>query len=105
MDGLSTTVLIGATVLAGAVLAPRLRLAPPLLLLVLGLALGLLPALRHIQLPPETVLLLFLPVMLFWESMTTSLRSIRRDLRGIVILSTLLVVVTAFAVAATARAA
>ncbi len=41
--------------------------------------------------------------MLFWESLTTSLRAIRRDLRGIVILSTLLVVASAFAVAAVAR--
>jgi hypothetical protein len=34
------------------------------------------------------VLLVFLPVMLFWESLTTSLRSIKRDFRGIMILST-----------------
>ncbi|WP_418606862.1 Na+/H+ antiporter [Georgenia sp. SUBG003] len=99
MDGLETTVTLGLAVFAGAVLAPRLRIAAPLLLLVLGLALGAVPALREIKLPPETVLLLFLPVMLFWESLTTSLRSIKRDLRGIVILSTLLVVATAFAVA------
>jgi monovalent cation/hydrogen antiporter len=49
------------------------------------------------------VLLIFLPVMLFWESLTTSLRSIRRDLRGIVLLSTLLVVVSALAVAGVAH--
>src|SRR3712207_8959916 len=45
------------------------------------------------------MLLLFLPVILFWESLTTSLRSIKRDFRGIVLMSTLLVVATAFAVA------
>src|SRR4051794_20744095 len=50
------------------------------------------------------VLLIFLPAMLFWESLTTSLRSIKRDFRGIVIMSTLLVVATAFAVAGTAHA-
>ncbi|WP_313960548.1 Na+/H+ antiporter [Curtobacterium pusillum] len=72
-------------------------------MLVIGLALGFVPQLRQIELPPETVLLLFLPAMLFWESLTTSLRAIRRDLRGIVILSTLLVVASAFAVAAVAR--
>ena len=49
---------------------------------IFGLLLGFVPPLREIQLPPETVLLLFLPVMLFWESMTTSLRAIRRSLRG-----------------------
>lgn len=103
MEGLETVVLLGVAVLAGAVLAPRLRVAAPLLLLVFGLLLGFVPQLRQIELPPETVLLIFLPVMLFWESLTTSLRSIRRDLRGIVIMSTLLVVVSALAVAGLAH--
>lgn len=104
MSGLEVTVLLGVAVLAAAVLAPRLRMAPPLLLVLMGLLLGFVPALRSIQLPPETVLLLFLPVLLFWESLTTSLRAIRRDFRGIVILSTLLVVASAFGVAGLATA-
>ncbi|WP_203582087.1 Na+/H+ antiporter [Microbacterium hibisci] len=104
MNGLEVTVLLGITVLTGAILAPRLRVAVPLLLVVAGLALGFLPEVREIELPPETVLLLFLPVLLFWESMTTSLRSIRRDFRGIVLMSTLLVVASAFAVAGIASA-
>ena len=88
MNGLEVTVLVGITVLTGAILAPKLRVAVPLLLLVAGLALGFIPEVREIVLPPETVLLLFLPVLLFWESLTTSLRSIRRDFRGIVLSST-----------------
>lgn len=103
MDGLEVTVLLGVSVLVGVLLAPRLRIAAPLLLVVVGLALGFVPELREIQLPPETMLLVFLAVMLFWESLTTSLRSIKRDLRGIVIASTLLVVATAFAVAGIAH--
>ncbi len=104
MNGLEVTVLVGITVLTGAILAPKLRVAVPLLLLVAGLALGFIPEVREIVLPPETVLLLFLPVLLFWESLTTSLRSIRRDFRGIVLSSTVLVVATAFAVAGIAWA-
>jgi Na+/H+ antiporter len=104
MNGLEITVTLGAAVFAGTVLAPRLRMATPLLLLLLGLALGFVPELRHIELHPEMVLLIFLPVLLFWESLTTSLRSIRRDFRGIMIMSTLLVVATAFAVAGIAHA-
>ncbi len=103
MNGLEITVTLGAAVFAGTVLAPRLRMATPLLLLLLGLALGFVPELRHIELHPEMVLLIFLPVILFWESLTTSLRSIRRDFRGIMIMSTLLVVATAFAVAGIAH--
>ncbi|WP_448258043.1 cation:proton antiporter [Microbacterium aurum] len=104
MEGLEITVLLGLAILAGTALAPRLRVATPLLLVVIGLLLGFVPALREIQLPPETVLLLFLPVMLFWESLTTSLRAIRRSLRYIVPMSTLLVVASAFAVAGIASA-
>jgi len=102
MEGLEITVLLGLTILVGTMLAPRLRIALPLVLVVFGLLLGFVPALREIQLPPETVLLLFLPVMLFWESLTTSLRSIRRDFRYILPMSTLLVVASAFAVAGVA---
>jgi len=104
MNGLEVTVVVGITVLTGAILAPRLRIAVPLLLLIAGLALGFIPEVREIVLPPETVLLLFLPVLLFWESLTTSLRSIRRDFRGIVLSSTVLVVATAFAIAGIAWA-
>jgi len=103
MNGLDIVVTLGAAVFAGTVLAPRLRIAPPLLLLLLGLALGFVPQVRAIELNPETVLLVFLPVMLFWESLTTSLRSIKRDFRGIVIMSTLLVVATALAAAGIAH--
>lgn len=99
MEGLEVTVLIGLTILVGTLLAPRVRLALPLVLVIIGLLLGFVPQLREIQLPPETVLLLFLPVMLFWESLTTSLRSIRRDFRYILPMSTVLVVASAFAVA------
>ncbi|MFK4789252.1 Na+/H+ antiporter [Microbacterium sp. ZW T5_56] len=99
MEGLEVTVLLGTAVLVGTVLAPRLRIAAPLVLLVLGLVIGFVPQAREIQLPPEVVLLLFLPVMLFWESLTTSLRAIRRSLRYIAPMSTLLVVASAFAVA------
>ncbi|HAN24739.1 MAG TPA: Na+/H+ antiporter [Microbacterium ginsengisoli] len=104
MEGLELTVLLGVSILVGTLLAPRLRLATPLVLPIIGLALGFVPALRGVELPPETVLLLFLPVMLFWESLTTSLRAVRRSLRYIVPMSTLLVVASAFAVAGIAAA-
>lgn len=99
MEGLEVTVLLGLTILVGTLIAPRVRLALPLVLVIFGLLLGFVPQLREVQLPPETVLLLFLPVILFWESLTTSLRSIRRDFWYIVPMSTLLVVASAFAVA------
>ncbi|WP_237684547.1 Na+/H+ antiporter [Microbacterium atlanticum] len=85
--------------LLGAWLGPRIKVPAPLVQLALGLCVGFIPPVREIHLPSEAVLVLFLPALLFWESLTTSLREIRRDLRGILILSTLLVVASAFGVA------
>ena len=95
---------LGAAVLVCGVLARRLRVAPPVLQLACGALLGFAPALRQVHLPPQVVLLLFLPVLLYWESLTTSLREIRSNLRVIVLTSTALVIFTAWAVAATAHA-
>ncbi|SEC33809.1 monovalent cation:H+ antiporter, CPA1 family [Streptomyces sp. 3213] len=61
-----------------------------------GVLLGFIPAVREAQLLPEVVLLLFLPVLLHWETLTTSLREIRTNLRGILQLSTVLVILTAW---------
>src|SRR3954463_14477511 len=102
--GLILVVVLGISIVASGVVATRLRLAPPVLLLGCGVLLGFVPALREVHLPPEAVLLLFLPALLWWESLTTSLREIRSNLRGVVLVSTLLVLVTAAAVAVTAHA-
>ena len=101
LGGLELIVALGLTVLISELVAPRLRLPAPVVQLVSGVLLGFVPAFRSVQLPPEAVLFIFLPMLLFWESLTTSLREIRRNLRGIVLLSTLLVMVTAVAVAYT----
>ena len=100
MLGLELIVAVGVSVLVCSAGAGRLRIAPPVLLLVCGALLGFVPALRVISLPPEVMLLVFLPALLYWESLTTSLREIRSNLRPIVLLSTLLVIATAAAVAA-----
>jgi NhaP-type Na+/H+ or K+/H+ antiporter len=101
---LEFVVALGVAVLVCDVLGRRLRVPSPVLLLLGGVVLGFVPAFSDVRLPPEAVLLVFLPVILFWESLTTSLREIRRNLRGVVLLSTVLVIVTAAAVAATAHA-
>src|SRR3954452_4952896 len=70
---LEVMVAIGLALVAAAVAAPRLRVPLALVQVVAGVLLGFIPALRDVQLPSEAVLLLFLPAILFWESITTSL--------------------------------
>ncbi|MET9387009.1 Na+/H+ antiporter [Streptomyces sp. NPDC002928] len=104
MLSLELVVILSLAVLVCNAVGPRLGVAPPVLLLIVGALLGFIPELRQVHLPPEAVLLLFLPALLYWESLTTSLREIRSNLRGIVLMSTALVILTAWAVAAAAHA-
>jgi Na+/H+ antiporter len=99
MEGLVLVVVLGATILGGGMLARRIRVPAPLILLVIGAGLSFVPMFDGVALPPELVLLLFLPALLYWESLNTSLREIRDNLRVIVLLAVVLVFITAFAVA------
>src|SRR5690349_225955 len=97
--GLEMVVLLGVALVVCGALASRYPIAPAILLVLVGVLAGFVPRLRRAQLPPDAVLLLFLPALLYWESLTTSLREIRNNLRVVVLTSTALVVATAAAVA------
>ncbi|MFF1682283.1 Na+/H+ antiporter [Streptomyces sp. NPDC058256] len=104
MRGLEVVVVVLAAVLVMTWLARRLRWNEPVLLVAGGCLIGLTPEFRTLVLSPSVVLLLFLPPLLHWESLTTSLREIRTNLRGIVLLATGLVLATAAAVAGVGHA-
>ncbi|MFT9473256.1 cation:proton antiporter [Streptomyces sp. 11-1-2] len=104
MRGLEVIVVVLAAVLTMTWLARRLRWNEPVMLVAGGCLIGLIPDFRGPALPPEVVLLLFLPPLLYWESLTTSLREIRTNVRGIVLLATGLVLATAAAVASVGHA-
>jgi CPA1 family monovalent cation:H+ antiporter len=101
---LEVIVALVATVVVGTILGQRYRVGPPVLLIVLGTLLGLIPRIGNVEIDGEIVLLLFLPAILYWESMNTSFREIRKNLRVIVAFSIGLVIATAVAVSWTARA-
>lgn len=104
MRALEVLVVVGVLVLAGSVLARWVRLPPPLVLLALGTVVGFLPGIGGVEMPPDVVLFLFLPALLYWESLTISLRQVRADLRVIGLMSIALVLVTAGTVAVVAHA-
>ncbi|MEV5767578.1 Na+/H+ antiporter [Micromonospora sp. NPDC052213] len=103
MGGLELIVVLGVTVLVGTTLGGRYSVAPPVLLITMGALLALLPPLSHVVLEPEVVLLLFLPAILYRESITTSLREIRTNLLAITLLAVGLVVATMVAVSLVAQ--
>ena len=100
-------VLFGLLVaVAGLVLvADKLEVPYPILLVLGGLALGFMPGVRelHIELAPELVLVLFLPPLLYSAAFFSSLRDLRANIRPIGLLAVGLVVLTAVAVAGVAH--
>ena len=93
--------LILLAVLAGtALLARRIDVAPAILLLLAGIALAFVPGMPSLELPPELVLLLVLPPLIYSASVAMSWREFKFNLRPIILLSVGCVIFTAFAVAA-----
>ena len=86
--------LIGASVVAYAI-ANRFRLIAPVLLIAAGVGVALLPVGEEMYLPSTVVLTIFLPILLYWESLSVSLNRMRRSLRGIILSATVLVAITA----------
>src|ERR1043165_9734995 len=89
--------LVATTLLA--VLAQRLKLAYPIVLVLGGLVLGLVPGLPHIALAPELVCELFLPPLLFAAAFFMPWPEFKANLRPILLLAVGLVGATAAAVA------
>jgi monovalent cation/hydrogen antiporter len=87
-------------VLAGtALLARRTNTAPAILLLLAGIALAFVPGMPALELPPELVLLLVLPPLIYSASVAMSWREFRFNLRVIFMLAVGCVIFTAFMVA------
>jgi CPA1 family monovalent cation:H+ antiporter len=93
--------LILLAVLAGtALLARRISVAPAILLLLAGIALAFVPGMPSLELPPELVLLVVLPPLIYSASVAMSWREFKSNLRPIILLSVGCVIFTAAAVAA-----
>jgi len=82
-----------------ALLARQLHIPYPILFVIGGLLLGLIPKLPKVRLDPELVFLFFLPPLLFPAALFTSWRDFRANLRPISLLAIGLVLFTTIAVA------
>jgi CPA1 family monovalent cation:H+ antiporter len=82
-----------------ALVARRLHIPYPILFVIGGLLLGLIPGLPAVRLNPELVFLFFLPPLLFPAALVTSWRDFRANLRPISLLAVGLVLFTTVAVA------
>jgi Na+/H+ antiporter len=87
------------------VLARLVGVPYPILLVLGGLVLGFVPGMPEVELPPELVLVVFLPPLLYWAGFFSSPRDLRADARAISLAAVGLVLATTAAVAAAAHAA
>src|SRR5689334_1508046 len=86
-------------VAALALIARRLHIPYPILFVIGGSLLGLIPGLPRVRLEPQVVFLFFLPPLLFPAAIFTSWRDFRANLRPISLLAVGLVLFTTVAVA------
>jgi monovalent cation/hydrogen antiporter len=86
-----------------ALVARRINATPAILLLLAGIALAFVPGMPTVELPPELVLLVVLPPLIYSASVAMSWREFRFNLRVIIMLSVGCVIFTAFAVATAAH--
>src|SRR5580765_3196639 len=76
------------------VVALRLSIPYPIVLVIGGLVLGALPGIPDIELNPDLVLVIFLPPLLYSASVFADLKALRDNLRPILLLATGLVFAT-----------
>src|SRR5262245_5005896 len=98
-------ILMGLLIAVAALLvaAPILHVPYPIFLVLGGLALGFVPGVPTIELPPDVVLIAVLPPLLYSSAFFTSLRELRANVRPIGALAIGLVVLTTCAVAVVAH--
>jgi monovalent cation/hydrogen antiporter len=92
-------VLLFTVVAASVVVARKLALPYPIVLVLVGLALSFIPRLPEVRLDPNIVFYFFLPPLLYPAALFTSWRDFRRNLRSIVLLAMGLVLLTMIVVA------
>jgi monovalent cation/hydrogen antiporter len=87
MENLQLVIILLAVITALAVLAEKIRLSYPILLVLAGIGIGLIPGLPQIQLSPEVIFLIFLPPILYYASWYTSWPDFKESRRPILLLA------------------
>ncbi len=103
MQQAETIVLLFAAVAALAVIARKISVPYPVLLVLAGLGLSFVPRLPEVKLNPDVVFYFFLPPLIYPAALFTSWRDFRRNLRPILLLAIGLVLFTMGTVACLAH--
>ena len=99
MESIATVIVLLAIVTALAEVTDRIHVPYPILLVLSGIAIGLIPGLPSIRLNPEVVFLIFLPPILYSAAWNTSWPEFKTARRPIILLAIGCVIFTTCAVA------
>ncbi|MBB5959700.1 CPA1 family monovalent cation:H+ antiporter [Saccharothrix tamanrassetensis] len=100
LEVVAVAVLALVIIAAAAVLAPRLGVAAPLVLVLVGIVVALAPVLEDVEIDPEWILQGLLPPLLYASAVSMPAMNFRREFRAISGLSVLLVVASALVLGA-----
>ncbi|HEY9049431.1 MAG TPA: Na+/H+ antiporter [Ohtaekwangia sp.] len=99
MQNIATVIVLLAVVTALAEVTDRIKIPYPILLVVAGILIGMIPGLPSISLDPDIVFLVFLPPVLYASAWNTSWPDFKAAKRPIILLATGCVIFTTCAVA------
>ncbi|MES0835438.1 Na+/H+ antiporter [Nocardiopsis tropica] len=94
------TLVIVVAVICGRLVAGRLRVPGAVVLVLLGMALGVVPWMHSLSVSPEVILLVFLPPLIYNAAFFSSPRDMRDLMRPIAVMAVGVTLATAFGLAA-----
>jgi CPA1 family monovalent cation:H+ antiporter len=103
MENLSVIILLLALLVGLSAVAPRLKVPYPLLLVIVGVGLALVPGLPEVTINPDLVFFIFLPPLLYEASYNTSWHEFVANRRPISLLAIGLVLMTTTVIATVAH--
>ncbi len=102
MENYTIVLIIMAIMIIASAVADKIRFPVPLLLLIVGVAIGFVPAMPEIKIDPEIIMLLFLPPLLYDAAFNISFKAFRSNFNTISTLAIGLVFITTAGIATVA---
>jgi len=99
MENYTVILTIMALMIGASGIATKLKIPVPVLLLIIGIVVGFMPAMPEIELNPEIIMLLFLPPLLYDAAFNISFKDFRTNINTIGTLSVGLVFLTTIGIA------
>jgi CPA1 family monovalent cation:H+ antiporter len=103
MENYSIIIFILAIVIGLSAFADKAKLPYPILLVIVGIAIGFIPTMKEIEINPEIIFLIFLPPLLYDASFNISPKDFKTNINTIGTLAVSLVFLTTFCIAVVAH--